>query len=149
MSNKEFVILGCGRFGSTVIECLNNAGVNVVAIDKSKEIIEKVGKKCSYAVCADTTDIDVLKELHISKAKCIILCLDSVEDSITTCANLVELGTQGIIIARAINKLHARVLKILGIKYVTLPIQEVAELVALRALYSFGENVYSLTNGLS
>lgn len=149
MLNKEFVILGCGRFGSTVIECLNNAGVNVVAIDKDKETIERVGKKCSYAVCADTTDMDVLKDLHISKAKCIILCLGDVEDSITTCANLVELGAQGIIIAQAINKLHARVLKILGVKYVSLPIQEVAELVALRALYSFGENVYSLTNGLS
>ena len=149
MLNKEFVILGCGAFGSTVIECLSNAGVNIVAIDKNKETIDKIGKKCSYAVCADTTNIDVLKDLHISKAKCIILCLNSVEDSITTCANLVELGAQGVIIARALNKLHARVLKILGVKYVSLPIQEVAEIVALRALYSFGDNVYSLTNGLS
>ena len=64
-------------------------------------------------------------------------------------ANLVELGAQGVIIAIATNKLHARVLKIMGIEHVVLPIHESASRVALQALYNFNESVYSLTNGLS
>ena len=149
MLKKEYFILGCGTFGSTVAECLNQTGVNIVVVDINKEVIEKVGKKYSYAICADTTNIDVLKDLGIAKAACIILGLSNVEDSITTCANLIQLGVQGVIIARAKNELHARVLRTLGVEHISLPIQESAELVALRALYNFSESVYSLDHGLS
>lgn len=149
MLKKEYFILGCGTFGATVAECLNQAGVNIVVVDNNKEIIEKAGKKYSFAICADTTNIDVLKDLGIAKAACIILGISNVEDSITTCANLIQLGAQGVIIGRAKNELHARVLKTLGVKRVSLPIQESAELVALRALYNFTENVYSLDHSLS
>lgn len=149
MLKKEYFILGCGKFGTTVAECLNQAGVNIVVVDNNKEIIEKVGKKYSFAICADTTNIDVLKDLGIAKAQCIILGISNFEDSITTCANLIQLGVQGVIIGRAQNELHARVLRTLGVEHVSLPIQESAELVALRALYNFTESVYSLDHGLS
>lgn len=149
MLKKEFFVLGCGLYGSTIVEYLNKSGVNIVAIDKNKEAIDRVVKKCSYAVCADTTNIDKLKELNITKAKCVIVGLNNIEDSITTCANLIQLGAQGVIMARAINEIHARVLKTLGVKHVSLPVQEAAKLVALHALYNFSESVYSLSNGLS
>ena len=149
MLKKEYFILGCGKFGTTVADCLNRAGVNIVVVDNDKEIIEKAGKKYSFAICADTTNIDVLKDLGIAKAACIILGISNFEDSITTCANLIQLGVQGVIIGRAKNELHARVLRTLGVEHISLPIQESAELVALRALYNFTESAYSLDHGLS
>ena len=149
MLKKEFFVLGCGLYGSTIIEYLNNSGVNIVAVDKNKEAIDRIMKKCSYAVCADTTNIDKLMELNITKAKCVIVGLNNIDDSITTCANLVQLGVQGVVMARAINEIHARVLKTLGVKHVSLPVQEVAKHVALHALYNFNEGVYSLSNGFS
>ncbi len=149
MLKKEYFILGCGTFGATVAKHLDQAGVNIVVVDNNKEVIEKAGKKYSYAICADTTNIDVLKDLGIAKAACIILGISNVEDSITTCANLIQLGVQGVIIGRAKNELHARVLRTLGVERVSLPIQESAELVALRALYNFTESVYSLDHSLS
>ena len=149
MLKKEYFILGCGTFGATVAERLNQAGVNIVVVDNDKKVIEKAGKKYSFAICADTTNIDILKDLGIAKAKCIILGISNVEDSISTCANLIQLGVQGVIIGRAKNELHARVLKTLGVENISLPIQESAELVALRALYNFTESVYSLDHGLS
>ena len=149
MAKNEYFILGCGAFGGLVADLLNNSGANVVVIDKDPKIIEQANKKYSYAICADTTNIDTLKDLGVHKATCVILGFSDVENSITTVANLIELGAQGVLIARAINKLHARVLKTLGIEHVVLPIQESASRVALQALYNFNESVYSLTHGLS
>ena len=149
MAKNEYFILGCGAFGRTVADLLNEYGANVVVVDKNPRTIEQANKKYSYAICADTTDIDVLKDLGVHKATCVILGFSDVESSITTVANLIDLGIQGVIMAKAINKSHARVLKTMGIEHVILPIQEAASRVALQALYNFDESVYSLTHGLS
>ena len=149
MAKNEYFILGCGAFGEIVADSLNNFGTNVVVIDKEPNVINKANKKYNYAVSADTTDIEILKDLGVHKATCVILGFNDIENSITTAANLVELGAQGVLIAIATNKLHARVLRTMGIEHVILPIYESASRVALQALYNFNESVYSLTNGLS
>ncbi|WEK83068.1 MAG: TrkA family potassium uptake protein [Mycoplasma sp.] len=147
MNKSDYFIIGYGKFGRRVAKTLIEKGNNVVIIDANKEIVDKVDANISYAMCVDATDIDALKETGVINAKCVIVAMSSVQESILTCANLVELGAKGNIIARAQNGMHKRVLKTIGIEHISVPEEEVAHRVALQAMYHFGESIHSLTEG--
>ena len=106
-------------------------------------------KNYDYGICTDTTDIDSLRDTGVTKATCIIVAISDIQDSIMTCANLIELGFSGNIIARAQNMVHKRILKTMGVQHITVPEIEVANRVALQAMYRFDESVHSLTEGFS
>lgn len=38
---KQFVVIGCGRFGSSVAEKLSELGCEVMAIDPSEETVQR------------------------------------------------------------------------------------------------------------
>lgn len=145
MNKNDYFILGYGKFGRRVTQTLIEKNNNVIVLDNNKEVIDKAPDTVSCAMCIDTTDINALKETGILNATCIIVAISDVQDSILTCANLVELGVKGNIIARAQNTMHKRVLKTIGIEHVAVPEEEVAHRVGLQAMYHFDESVHSLT----
>lgn len=148
-SKNEHFVLGYGKFGSEIIKTLHDNGYTVVAIDANQQLIDKNSANADYAICLDTTDLNQLKETGIANAASIVVAISDVQVSILTCANLIELGAKGNIIARAINMVHKRVLMTMGIQHVTVPEIEVGKRVALQAMYGFDESVHSLTSGFS
>ena len=42
---KQFVVLGLGIFGSTLVKTLSQYGREVIAIDKNPENVQRVNKK--------------------------------------------------------------------------------------------------------
>lgn len=149
MNKNEYIVLGCGRFGGSVAKILYENGYNVIGLDKDKQAIEICAKYLSYSVCANAINIKSLKEIGITNAKCIIVGVDKIEDSIMTCANLIHLGVKGIIIAIAKNIIHERVLKTLGIEHVIIPSFDAAGRASLQAMYHFSESMRSLEDGYS
>ena len=149
MVKNEYFIIGCGKFGAQLASTLSSNGLQVIAIDKSQEVIDRNSKNYDYGICTDTTDIDSLRDTGVTKATCIIVAISDIQDSIMTCANLIELGFSGNIIARAQNMVHKRILKTMGVQHITVPEIEVANRVALQAMYRFDESVHSLTEGFS
>lgn len=149
MVKNEYFIIGCGKFGAQLASTLSSNGLQVIAIDKSQEVIDRNSKNYDYGICTDTTDIDSLRDTGVTKATCIIVAISDIQDSIMTCANLIELGFSGNIIARAQNMVHKRILKTMGVQHITVPEIEVANRVALQAMYHFDESVHSLTEGFS
>ena len=56
MSNKQFVIIGLGRFGSSIAKTLYSLGNDVLAIDKDEDIVQEIADSVSHAVQLDATD---------------------------------------------------------------------------------------------
>ena len=47
---KQYIVIGCGRFGSSLATTMNLLGHQVMAIDKSEEIIQNLKKLYLYYI---------------------------------------------------------------------------------------------------
>ena len=62
---KQFVVIGLGRFGSSVASTLLSQGHEVLVIDRDMSKVDPFMSTATLAVQADATDESVLKELGI------------------------------------------------------------------------------------
>lgn len=121
MAKTVYFVIGLGRFGDELCHRLAELNQYVVAIDKDKARVEAIAPVVAYAACLDGANADALKEAGISEADVVIVGIgESIESSILCCATLNELGVPQVI-ARAQNKLHARVLEHVGATKVVFP----------------------------
>lgn len=148
MAKKDFAIIGCGRFGSEIGQKLLENNKNVMIIDNDHSVIQKLSKVYDVAIQCDTTDINALEESGVANVKTVIVAIANIESSIMTCANLKELGVKDII-AKAVNHVHRRVLRSLGIPRVIIPEIDIAERIALQCLYSSNVEIIPITSGFS
>ena len=58
---ERFAVIGLGRFGFRLATLLSEAGAEVIAADRRRDIIEQVRDKVALAVCLDCTDENALK----------------------------------------------------------------------------------------
>jgi trk system potassium uptake protein len=148
-SNKQIAVLGLGHFGSEVALRLMAEGCEVLAVDVNEEYVDELKDQVTRAVVADAADEEVLRDLHIKEFDAVVVALGgSLEGSILCCMHLKELGVKNII-AKFINKDHARILKHLGIPRIVNPEQETARRVAKNLTYSSVLDFVSLADGFS
>ena len=123
---KSFVVVGLGRFGTETALQLSAAGCEVLAIDKSNELVQQVSEQVTQAVVADARDKDVLRALDVKDFDGAIVAIgDNLADSVLATMNLKELGVP-YIICKASNDTHKEVLKKLGADKVLIPEKEQA-----------------------
>ena len=124
MTEKQFVIIGLGRFGSSIAETLFSLGNDVLVIDKNEECVQDISDKVTHAVQMDATDENALKSLGIRNFDVAIVTIgDDIQSSIMATLLLKELGVK-YIVAKAKNDLHEKVLKKIGADKVILPEKE-------------------------
>ena len=51
--NKQYAVLGLGRFGSTIATTLAKYGCDVIAVDRDMECVERVSKYIDVTACFD------------------------------------------------------------------------------------------------
>lgn len=118
---KQYVVIGCGRFGSSVARTLYNMGHNVLAIDSSEEIIQYISEEVTHAIQADATDENVLKSLGIRNFDVAIITIGSnIQASIMTTLMAKELGVK-YVVAKAHSEIHAKLLFKIGADRVVFP----------------------------
>ena len=61
MSSKQFVIIGLGRFGSSVAKTLYALGHDVLAIDYNEDLVQEISDSVTHAVQMDATDENALR----------------------------------------------------------------------------------------
>ena len=136
----QFLVVGLGRLGLTMIATLDALGHEVVGIDTKDEVVQRLADDLPgvHLVVADATDEDVLQGLNVEgfDAAAVVIGEGHVEAGILATANLKELGVP-MIVARATSELHARVLERVGADRVIQPEREMGEQVA-RTLASPG-----------
>lgn len=127
---KQFVVLGLGIFGSTLVKTLSQFGREVIAIDKDSENVQRVSEFATKAVIGDVTDIQFLTDLGLDDIDVGIVAIgDRLEDSILATMNLKELGVPYVIV-KAKNKRFKVVLERIGADHVIRPEKEMGEKIA-------------------
>ncbi|SER61117.1 TrkA family potassium uptake protein [Psychrobacillus sp. OK032] len=118
---KEFVVIGLGRFGGSIVRELIDQGADVMAIDKASERVDEFATIATQSVVADTTDEAVLKSLGIRNFEHVIVAIgDDIQSSILTTLMLKEIGVKKITV-KAQNDYHEKVLRKIGADQVVHP----------------------------
>jgi len=132
---KLFVVIGLGQFGRHTAKTLFSRGGDVLAIDKNEMRVDRIKDEVGQAICADASDIDILRSLGVAKADTAIIALGEVdlEASIMICTTLSDLGV-GKIIVRAATELQGRILTRVGATRVIYPEKQIGEQLALSIL---------------
>jgi len=130
MKNMQFAILGLGRFGLSLVRELNRMGMDVLAVDSDKNKVNLARDFATYAVEADSTDEQVLKTLGIRNFDVVVVAIgENVQSNILTTILLKDMGVP-MVVAKAQNHLHGRVLEKIGTDLVIYPERDMAIRVA-------------------
>jgi len=142
----KFCIIGLGYFGANLALTLSRARTEVLAVDIRKDKVDFVKDDVSHAVIADTTQRETLEKLPLGDMDAVIVAIgEGFEASILTVAHLQECGVQRII-ARVINPIHEKLLKLMKIEELILPEAESAQRMA-QSLMRGVLNSLDLTGG--
>lgn len=118
---KQFAVIGLGRFGSSVASTLFKAGYEVLAIDADEERVQKFSEGVTHVVQADTTDENSLKALGIRNFDVVVVAIgEDIQANVLTTVLLKELGIP-YIVAKARNELHGKMLHKIGADRVVYP----------------------------
>ena len=130
MANKQFVIIGLGRFRSSIAKTLYSLGNDVLAIDKDEDIVQEIADSVTHAVQLDATDENALRALGIRNFDVAVVTIgDNIQSSIMATLLVKELGVK-YIIAKGHSDLHAKVLYKIGADRVVLPEKDMGVRVA-------------------
>ena len=111
---KQFVVIGLGRFGSSVCKELYKLGHEVLAIDKKEEKVSEMIKHSTHAVIANATDEKALLSLGVRNFEHVIVAIgDDIQSSILCTLVLKEMGIEKVWV-KAQNHYHHRVLEKIG-----------------------------------
>ena len=127
---KEFVVIGLGRFGGSIVNELVDLNVDVMAIDISPERVEDFAQIATTAVAADTTDESALRSLGIRNFEHVVVAIgENIQASILTTLILKEIGVKRITV-KAQNDYHAKVLQKIGADQVVHPERDMGKRIA-------------------
>lgn len=130
MVKKQFVVIGLGRFGSSVAETLYGLGNDVLVIDKDEDLIQDISDKVTHAVQMDATDEGALRTLGLRNFDVAVVTIGSnIQASVMVTLLVKELGVK-YIIAKGNSDLHAKVLYKIGADRVILPEKDMGVRVA-------------------
>jgi trk system potassium uptake protein TrkA len=127
---KRVVVIGLGIFGVNLVKTLHENGVEVIAIDKDKEVVQQAKDYCSKAVLADGTKREVMESIGVLEDDVVIISFgDDLAASTLITLHLRELKVKDIIV-KVPNEDHKRVLEKVGATEIIIPEKEMADKVA-------------------
>jgi monovalent cation:proton antiporter-2 (CPA2) family protein len=80
-TRASVLIIGFGRFGQIVSQCLLAQEVDVTVIDNVSEMVEAVARFGFKIYYGDGARLDVLRAAHADKARLIAVCTDGAENT--------------------------------------------------------------------
>jgi trk system potassium uptake protein TrkA len=127
---KRVVVIGLGIFGMNLVKTLYENGIEIIAIDKNKDIIQQVKESCSKAILADGTNKEVIESIGIQEDDRVIISFgEDLSASTLITLHLKELKVKNIIV-KAPSEDHKRVLEKVGATDIIIPEKEMADKVA-------------------
>lgn len=124
--NRQFAVIGLGRFGRAVCLTLHNLGYEVLAIDSDERRVSQTltDQIAAHAVQLDSTQPSALREAGLLDFDTVIVAIGNyVEESIITTLNLKEAGVPHVV-AKASSEIHGKLLNRVGADHVVFPEHE-------------------------
>jgi trk system potassium uptake protein TrkA len=127
---RSVVVIGLGRFGTSLARELVKGGREVMGVDADERIVQSLASELTDVVQADTTDEAALRELGIQDFDSAVVAIGSdLESSILTASLLLQLGIPQVW-AKATSEAHGRILEQLGVHHVIFPEMDMGKRVA-------------------
>ena len=143
---KLFAVIGMGNFGSSIARTMANAGGDVIAIDRNMLLIQELAETVPNAVCADSRDIELLREAGVQDADTVIVAMGShLEDAVETILNLKELGVRHII-SKANSTRYGYVMERIGADQVIEPENEMGQRIAISLMNPKISDIYQMND---
>jgi trk system potassium uptake protein TrkA len=126
----EIIVIGLGRFGSSLAHTLVDMGYEVLGVDASEQTVQEHSGALTHVVQADTTNPRALRQIGAADAVTAVVCIGTgVEASVLTTSALIDLGVKNVW-AKAITGAHGRILQRVGAHHVVFPEAEMGSRVA-------------------
>ena len=127
---KQYIVIGCGRFGSSVATTMHLLGHQVMAIDKNDDAVQSLAEKVTHAAIVDVTDEQALRALGMGNFDVAIIAIGSdIRASIMATLIAKEMGVEQIV-CKAKDELQAKVLYKIGADRVVFPERDMGVRVA-------------------
>ncbi|MBO9596734.1 MAG: TrkA family potassium uptake protein, partial [Cohnella sp.] len=111
MKQSQFIIIGLGRFGSSIGRELIQLGNEVLGVDSDEEKVMELSNVLTHAVVADATEEEVLRSIGARNFDVGVVAIgNDIQASILATILLKELGVKKVV-AKAVSDLHGRVLE--------------------------------------
>ena len=115
------VVLGLGRFGTSLAMELAAEGSEVLGIDRDAHVVQTLAGQLTHVVQADTTDEEAMRQLSVGDFQHGVIGIgNNLEGSILTASVLLTLGVRNVW-AKAVTNAHARILHQIGVSHVVRP----------------------------
>ena len=147
---KQILVIGLGQFGMSVAGSLFEKGIEILAVDKNRELVDKAAGLGIEAIQMDVTDEIELSKI-ISNQTNLAICTigeESKESSIICTALMRQFGISRIV-SRSCNDIHERILKLVGAHLVVNPEKEFGRRLSTKLIYSKVASEMPLGNDLN
>jgi trk system potassium uptake protein TrkA len=122
--HHEFVIIGLGRFGTSLAMTLNAYGHDVLAIDSDIKRVQQVSQLLPHVIQLDATNIDALREVGAESFDTGLVCIGTYfEANLLATVSLRKLGVRRVI-TKARTVTQQDILQRVGADEVILPEHE-------------------------
>ncbi len=124
--NRQFAVIGLGRFGRGVCSTLHRLGYEVLGTDIDEKRVAQVltDQIATHAIQLDSTEPSALKEAGIFEFDTVIVAIGKyLQESVITTLNLKEGGVSHVV-AKASSEIHGKLLEKVGANHVVYPEHE-------------------------
>ncbi len=124
--NRQFAVIGLGRFGRAVCTTLHRLGHDVLGIDSDEQLVARVltDQSAAHALQLDSTNPQALKEAGVFEFDTVIVAIGNyIQESIITTLNVKEAGVP-YVVAKASSEIHGKLLHRVGADQVVFPEHE-------------------------
>jgi len=145
----KVAVIGLGRFGLALARMLGSSGVEVIAIDRSSQLVDAVKDDVAVAVRMDSTDEEALAAQDVGKVDvCVIAIGENFEAALLTTSSVKKLGVP-FVICRAQSTVHAEIFRRLGADEIIQPEMQAGTELARRLANPHLEDSIQLGTGYS
>ncbi len=124
MAKKQVVVIGLGRFGSSLARTLFETGHEVLGLDTDLKRVEDAADFTTQAAQMDATDEEALREVGVRNFDIGVVAIGSdLKSSILVTLLLKRLGMK-MVVSKALDELHGEILEKVGADRVVYPERE-------------------------
>ena len=141
--DKQYLVIGCGRFGSSVAKKMCQLGNEVMVIDKDEDSINNIAELVTHTAIVDVTEERDLKSIGLGNFDVVIVAISSdIRASIMATLIAKEMGVPKVV-CKAKDELQAKVLYKIGADKVVFPERDMG----IRLAYNLAsENILDQIN---
>ena len=124
IEKKQYVVMGLGRFGTSVAKQLEANGCMVLAVDRDERRVNNVAEYVTRAMCVDITDEEAILELGLSNFDGAVVSIGhNLDAAIFAVMSAKEQGIPKVI-AKAYDETQGKILTKVGADEIVYPERE-------------------------